>query len=51
MDKEEVAYILHIYNIYYIYIYNGVLGIKTTETGSFVAMWMNLESVIQSKLS
>ena len=33
------------------YIYNGILAIKRKEIGSFVVMWMDLESVIQSELS
>ena len=41
MDKEDVA---HIYNIYY-------SAIKRNEIGSFVKMWMDLESVIQSEVS
>ena len=41
MDKEDV-----------VHIYNGILlSHKRNETGSFVVMWMNLESVIQSKVS
>ena len=36
MDKEDV-----------LHIYNGILAIKRNETGSFVVIWMNLESVIQ----
>ena len=37
MDKEDV-----------VHIYHGILAIKRNETGSFVVMWMSLESVIQS---
>ena len=40
MDKEDV-----------VHIYNRILSIKRNETGSFVEMWMDLESVIQSKVS
>ena len=40
MDKEDV-----------VHIYNGILAIKRKEIGSFVVMWMDLESVIQSELS
>ena len=39
MDKEDV-----------LHIYNGILAIKRNETGSFVVIWMNLESVIQSEV-
>ena len=39
MDKEDV-----------VYIYNGILAIKRNKTGSFVEMWMDLESVIQSEV-
>ena len=41
MDKEDVV---HIYNEYY-------SAIKRNKIGSFVEMWMDLESVIQSELS
>ena len=38
MDKEDV-----------VHIYNGIYSaIKGKETGSFVEMWMEIESVIQS---
>ena len=40
MDKEDV-----------VHIYNGILAIKRNEIGSFVEMWMDLESVIQSEVS
>ena len=41
MDKEDAAHI-----------YNGILlHIKRNETGSFVEMWMDPESVIQSEVS
>ena len=40
MDKEDV-----------VHIYSGILAIKRNEIGSFVVMWMNLESVIQSEVS
>ena len=40
MDKEDV-----------VHIYNGILAIKRNEIGSFVEMWMDLESVIQSEAS
>ena len=39
MDKEDV-----------LHIYKGILAIKRNETGSFVVIWMNLESVIQSEV-
>ena len=39
MNKEDV-----------VHIHNGLLVIKRNETGSFVEMWMNLESVIQSEI-
>ena len=35
----------------YIYIYNSVIKRNENETGSFVVMWMNLESVIQNEVS
>ena len=31
-----------------LHIYNGILVIKNNEMGSFVEMWMDLESVIWS---
>ena len=35
-----------------VHIYNGILlVIKRKETRSFVATWMNLETVIQSEVS
>ena len=40
MDKEEV-----------VHIYNGILVIKRNEIGSFIEMWMDLETFIQSELS
>ena len=40
MDKEEV-----------VHIYNGILVIKRNEIGSFIDMWMDLETFIQSELS
>ena len=41
MDKEVV-----------VCIYNGIYStIKRNEIGSFVEMWMGLESVIQSEVS
>ena len=40
MDKEDVVHIC-----------NGILAIKRNETESFVMMWMDLESVIQSEVS
>ena len=41
MDKEDVTYI-----------YNEILCTpKRKEVGSFVEMWMDTESVIQSKVS
>ena len=40
MDKEDM-----------VHIYNGILAIKRDGTESFVVMWMNLESVIQSEES
>ena len=33
------------------HIYNGILAIRRNETGLFVEMWMDLESVIQSEVS
>ena len=56
MDKEDVAYI---YIYIYIYIYTHThthtveyySAIKRNETGSFVEMWMSLESVLQSEVS
>ena len=32
-----------------VHIYNGILLIKGNETGSFVEMWMEIETVIQSE--
>ena len=40
MDKEDV-----------VHIYSGILTIKRNEIGSFVQMWMDLETVIQSEVS
>ena len=41
MDKEDV-----------VHIYNGILlSHKRNEIGSFVEMWMDLETVIQSEVS
>ena len=41
MDKEDVAHI-----------YNGILlSHKRNKIGSFVEMWMDLESVIQSEVN
>ena len=40
MDKKGV-----------VQIYNGILAIKRNKIGSFVEMWMDLESAIQSKVS
>ena len=35
----------------YIYVYNGILlTYKRNEIGSFVEMWLDLESVIQSEV-
>ena len=39
MDKEDV-----------VHIYNGILAIKRNKTGSFLEMWMDLETVIQSEV-
>ena len=60
MDKEDVAYI-YIYVYIYIRIYTHThththtveyySAIKRNETGSFVEMWMSLESVLQSEVS
>ena len=41
MDKEDV-----------VHIYNGILlSHKRNKIGSFVEMWMDLESVIQSEVT
>ena len=41
MDKDDVVCVL-----------NGILSaIKINEIGSFVEVWMNLESAIQSEVS
>ena len=40
MDKENV-----------VHIYNGTLAIKRNNFGSFVEMWMDLETVIQNEVS
>ena len=48
MDKEDI----YIYR--YIYIHNGILyysAIKRNKIGSFVVMWMDLQSVIQSEVN
>ena len=38
-------------NVVYIYIHNGILlSHKRNKTGSFVEIWMNLETVIQSEV-
>ena len=37
--------------MWYIYIMEYYSAIKRDEIGSFVKMWMNLESVIQSEVS
>ena len=42
MDKDEVV---HIYSMEY------YSAIKRNEIGSFVEMWMDLETVIQSEVS
>ena len=34
-----------------VHIYNGILDIKRSEIESFVEMWMDLETVIQSEVS
>ena len=38
-------YILHTH------IYNGILAVRGNKTESFVEMWMDLETVIQSKVN
>ena len=43
MDKEDA-----VYNIYTMEYYSAVKG---DEIESFVVMWMNLETVIQSEVS
>ena len=40
MDKENV-----------VYMYKGILAIKRNKIGSFAEMWMDLETVMQSKVS
>ena len=38
--------------IWYMYIHNGVLtDIKRNKIGSFIVMWMKLESVIKSEVN
>ena len=37
--------------LWYIYTMEYYLAIKRNKIGSFVVMWMNLESVIQSEVS
>ena len=44
MDKEDVVYI-------YIYTMEYYSVIKRNKIGSFVDMWMHLETAIQSKVS
>ena len=34
-----------------VHIHNGILVIKRNKIGSFVMLWMDLECVIQSKVS
>ena len=34
-----------------VHIYNGILATKRNEIGSFVQMWMDTESVLQSEVS
>ena len=33
-----------------VHIHNGISAIKRNETGSFVEMWMDLETVIQHEV-
>ena len=40
MAKEDV-----------VYTYNGILAIKRNKIGSFMEMWVDLESVTQSEVS
>ena len=40
-----------IMKLWYIYTMEYYSAIKGNETGSFVMMWMNLESVIQNEIS
>ena len=40
MDKEDM-----------VHIYSGILAIKSNKIGSFVEMWMDLETVIHSEVS
>ena len=40
MDREDV-----------VHIYNGILVIKRNEIESFVGMWMDLETAIQTEVS
>ena len=58
MDKEDVVYTyIHVYIYTYIHIYIYIYtmeyysAIKRNEIGSFVEMWMDLETVIQSEVS
>ena len=39
MDKEDV-----------VHIYSGILAIKRNEIGSFVEMWMDLETVMSYRV-
>ena len=34
-----------------VYIYNGILAVRRNKIESFVEMWMDLETVIQSKVN
>ena len=34
-----------------VHIHNGILAIKRKEIGSFVEMWMEIDTVIQSEVS
>ena len=40
MDQEDMAHV-----------YSGILAIRRNEIGSFLDMWMDLETVIQSEVS
>ena len=48
MDKEYVAYVCVYTHTHTVKYYSAI---KRNETGSFVEMWMNLESVLQSEVN
>ena len=49
MDKGDVCVCIYIY--IHTHIYNGILAVRGNKTESFIEMWMDLETVIQSKVN